>query len=419
MRSVGGRTDTGHQQSLRYAEELRELYQRERRRAAELEAVRRVSEAVAKSLDVQEVLEAGLDRTLDATGLDTGAAYVLDDRAGELVMECERGVPEALRGSYGRIPLSSPLAELALGGGIPRILGGPLDDPHFAPPEEVRAAGLASLSVLLAPLLWHGEVIGVLALGSLSGRSLEETDLRTVEALARPIAAAVGRARLHEDLRRVDEERRRLLARLVFAQEEERRRVAADLHDDSIQVMAAVGMELGALRHHAPPEQATRLGELERTISDSTARLRRLMVELRPPGLDRDGLGVALRQTLERMETRDGISWRLDDRLTQEPASEIRVTVYRIVQEALANVRKHSRARRVEVRLEPRDGGVLARVRDDGAGFTVGEAVPAASEHIGLASMRERAELTGGWWRVDSAPSKGTTVEFWIPGGGT
>jgi signal transduction histidine kinase len=119
----------------------------------------------------------------------------------------------------------------------------------------------------------------------------------------------------------------------------------------------------------------------------------------------------ALRLYLEETKERFGLGYRLDTRLDEEPPAELRVIIYRIAQEAITNVRKHAGASMVEVTLASRDGGVLVTIRDDGAGIA---AAPDARS-FGLASMRERAEAAGGWWRIDSKPGTGTTVEFWVP----
>ncbi len=216
-------------------------------------------------------------------------------------------------------------------------------------------------------------------------------------------------------LRKADEERRNLLARVVQAQEEERRRIAADIHDDSIQKMAAVGLRLQTLnRHELGPEERRLLEHLERTVELSIGRLRRMMFELRPPALDRDGLAAAMHQHLEELAKEAGIETHLENRLVLEPGVGTRAIAYRIAQEALANVRKHAGAARVEVLLDSREGGLFVRIRDDGAGFATGDET-APGRHFGLAAMRERAELAGGWCRVDSAPGAGTTVDFWLP----
>ncbi len=105
----------------------------------------------------------------------------------------------------------------------------------------------------------------------------------------------------------------------------------------------------------------------------------------------------------------------MEDGLVEEPSPELRTVLFRIAQEALANARKHARARTVRVELAEREGGVVLRVRDDGIGFRVGAVGPPVAGHLGLPSMRERAQMAGGWCRVDSSPGAGTTVEAWVP----
>src|SRR5439155_24319577 len=133
------------------------------------------------------------------------------------------------------------------------------------------------------------------------------------------------------------------------------------------------------------------------------------------PALDREGLSVALRQFLEQMHQDHGITYRLRDELTEEPTPEARVILYRIAQEAMANVRRHARATTVHVTLSRREDGTLVAVRDDGRGFDVEDGGGSPQGHLGVTAMRERAQLAGGWCRLRSEPGRGTTVEFWSP----
>src|SRR5439155_7718736 len=94
---------------------------------------------------------------------------------------------------------------------------------------------------------------------------------------------------------------------------------------------------------------------------------------------------------------------------------ETRLILYRIAQEALANVRKHAEAHRVSVTVEPSDGGYLVRIEDDGVGFDPASLEGSRPGHLGLTAMKERAEMSGGWCRVTSQPGRGTKVEFWMP----
>ncbi|MGH2707794.1 MAG: PAS domain S-box protein, partial [Actinomycetota bacterium] len=217
-------------------------------------------------------------------------------------------------------------------------------------------------------------------------------------------------------LRRTNEERKRLLDRLVKAQEEERKRIAADVHDDSIQAMAAASMRMALLRRSVTdPGQLARCRETEEIIRAAIVRLRNLVFQLRPPMLDQQGLAGALEAFLEQVAVTAGFSYEVQSHLIAEPPSQVRLVLYLIAQEALVNISKHARATKVVVRMEDREEGFYIRIRDDGVGFSLEETAEPIPGHLGLSSMRERAEMLGGWWQVRSIPGDGTTVECWVP----
>ena len=211
------------------------------------------------------------------------------------------------------------------------------------------------------------------------------------------------------------EERRRLLMRLEEAKDEERRRIASDIHDDSIQMMTAADMQAqelaGLIQDPALRAQAERVRD---TIREAVQRLRHLLFELRPPSLDRDGLVAALRSYVSALE---GLEVAVEDALESEPASDLGAVVFRIAQEAITNARKHARAARVTVTVASEGGGLWLRVADDGDGFDVAIIDDPDPGHIGLAAMIERAELAGGWLRIDSRRGRGTSVGAWLPSG--
>jgi PAS domain S-box-containing protein len=217
-------------------------------------------------------------------------------------------------------------------------------------------------------------------------------------------------------LRQLDEQRRSLLERVVTSQEQERRQVAGDIHDDAIQAMVAVSLQLQALGGRLRDPRSTELlSRLAATATESVGRLRQLVFELRPPLLDEVGLAAAIGQYASRGGELAGFVAQVTDESAGELPDELRVVAYRIVQEALANVRAHAKASRVAVRLEEVDGGLLVRVSDDGVGFLPGLVERRPAGHLGLISMREQATMAGGWSRIASAPGMGTTVEVWIP----
>jgi signal transduction histidine kinase len=260
---------------------------------------------------------------------------------------------------------------------------------------------------------------GVDELGALS-QSFDEMAAALEARQARAERAERDLHRSLAALRKTDRERRRLLAYLTRVQEQERSRIASDIHDDSIQAMTAVGIRLESVKRRLADTDSAALAdlnELEGTVVLSIARLRHLLFELRPPVLDREGLAPALRLHLERLSSDRPVEFHIDNRFRSEPPGETRTILYRIAQEAVANVRKHARATRVDVVLEEQSDGFLVRISDDGVGFSAEVAQDLGQDpgHLGLTAMRERAELAGGWWKLRSSPQSGTTVEFWLP----
>ena len=236
--------------------------------------------------------------------------------------------------------------------------------------------------------------------------SLVREEKRAEEDLRQSVAA----------LQRSDDERRRLLDRMFAVQEEERHKIAGDIHDDSVQVMAAAALRLDMLRTKVKdPEQLTMIDRLTTTVRTSIDRLRRLMFELRPPALDREGLAAAVQTYLGRVEEESELETELENLLTEEPPERVRLVLYRVVQEAMTNARKHSEAKLVSVRLEEKDDSVVATITDNGRGFEMGDSIESPPGHLGISSMRERTTQAGGRLSLRTAPGEGTTVEVRLP----
>ena len=221
-----------------------------------------------------------------------------------------------------------------------------------------------------------------------------------------------------DDLREADEHRRRLLSHIVTAQEEERARIAGDVHDDPVQRVVAISMRLQLLRGTlSDPATIEVIDKLLESVKTCMHSMRHLLFELRTPTLDEQGLGAAIRECLEEKEP--AFAYRIEDLLGSQPTAETRIVLYRIAQEALTNITKHAEASVVSVRIAPHEGGCLVEIRDDGLGFSGDVRRVSAPGHLGLSSMRERAELAGGWCDIHSLAGDGTTVRFWLPGSGT
>ena len=250
-----------------------------------------------------------------------------------------------------------------------------------------------------------------------------EAQLETIRGLERRLRAhnlelEVKVAERTEELREtiksleeIDEQRRRLLAHVVQAAEEERRRIANDIHDDPVQKMVVLKMRLELLAKANP--ELPELDDARAAVLGTIQSMRHMLFDLRPPILDEDGLGPAIRSFLENSEIES--QWSVEDELGTEPSTQTRVILYRIAQEAITNARKHAHADNIVVKLEERDGGVSMEVSDDGVGFTPEGAAVAAAGHLGMAAMRERAEMAAGWCTLRSLPGAGTTLQVWLP----
>jgi signal transduction histidine kinase len=199
------------------------------------------------------------------------------------------------------------------------------------------------------------------------------------------------------------------------AEEQERRRIGRELHDEAGQSLLLLRLELEMLERAAPEELRPRLAAARGTTEMIVAELRRIVSALSPAVLERLGLAAALRHLTERFRNAYPATVRASLALPPEPLPlEMQEVIYRVVQESLNNVAKHSRASRVHVSVRAADKKCRARISDNGAGFS---AVAAGRRPMsfGLAGMRERAELLGGTLTVRSAPGAGTVVVLDLP----
>jgi two-component system sensor histidine kinase UhpB len=213
-------------------------------------------------------------------------------------------------------------------------------------------------------------------------------------------------------LARVEVERRRSGRLVLRAQEEERRRLARDLHDEVNQALTAILLRLEALSHSAPPDLEDELAEVKKLVNQAMSELLQLARQLRPSALDDHGLLPALATHVRRFAAQTGIEADLNTRgEAADLAPDQEIAVYRVAQEALANVARHAEASRVQIELDTSGSALELRVRDDGRGF---------NEHrrrqgLGLDGMAERARLVGGELEIESVPGTGTELVMRVP----
>jgi signal transduction histidine kinase len=212
------------------------------------------------------------------------------------------------------------------------------------------------------------------------------------------------------------EARRHLLDNVAAGGDHARRRFASALHDDSLQLLTAAELQLERIQRAMNGSgSADQLGELGATLRKVEDSLRSLLTDVGPATLDlRVDLTEAIRERVESLRLNSGIEPDVDLRLDGSLTADVESIIFKNVAEALTNVEKHAHATRIHLSVAVIDGGVGVEVSDDGTGFVVAESryVPG---HLGLIAMRERAQLAGGWCRIQSEPGAGARVEFWIP----
>ncbi len=263
-------------------------------------------------------------------------------------------------------------------------------------------------SFLGVPILIGGEAFGNLYLTEKEGGDFDEVDEESVIVLADWAAIAIANARS------VARDR---LRRTMEASERERKFWARELHDETLQGLAALRVLLGSAFRVGTPEAMSRaINQATDELGGEIDKLRALITELRPAALDELGLMPAIEALTERSAATAGLDVQAEFTLPEAWGRErldpeLESTIYRLVQEALTNVVKHARAERVDLQVSTNGDAVTVTVRDDGIGFE-----PATtSEGFGLVGMRERLELIGGRLEISSAPGQGTEVRAELP----
>jgi two-component system sensor histidine kinase UhpB len=221
-----------------------------------------------------------------------------------------------------------------------------------------------------------------------------------------------------EELQAEQQQMREMTHQVIRAQEEERRRISRELHDDTAQVLFAQLLQVAALKSLDEPKVDTIAGELETSTVHAIEGVRRLALELRPPALDDLGLEAALNELCHRFRSQNDCTIDLHvSGLRNRLATDVELVLYRIAQEALTNIGKHAKAKSVYLDLVRKNGSITLTIRDDGVGFEEGRftASDGVGLGLGLFGMEERAELIGGTLRIRSAPQNGTVVRCDIP----
>jgi signal transduction histidine kinase len=386
--------------------------ERERREELErvvssLEATTAIAQALVGETSLDVVLDLIATRGRELVDASWSAILIVDGK--ELEVRATSGNME-MRPIGHRYPLDETFAGEVLRGGTPRRVSNL--SRYAAKEDRTLVKELGAEHALLVPLEFRGRGVGVLMVASvLDGTEVFDAEQQhLLETFAASAATAVVTAQSVVSDR---------LRQIAAAAELERRRWARELHDETLQELGAVMMLIDTARGSGRPDALEDVldrvaGSLETTI----AGLNRMISELRPVTLDELGVAAAVLALAKRRQTEEleiSVFVDLDYEAGRQPnrlAPEVESAIYRIVQEALANVAKHARAAHAEIEIVEANGAVTVDVRDDGRGLGSSDT---SGTGLGLAGMRERISLLGGRLEIGPRPAGGTAVHATLP----
>ena len=382
---------------------IERLHSRLEERNAELLALHRAAIDISGELDLDTVLQKVVDGARQLLGARYGALAVYDS-SGRIESFSTSGMSQEQRERIGSPPVGRGLLGIVLHEGEslrvadlshhPKSAGFP---PHHPP----------MFSLLAVPILCTAPFRGNLYLSEkLAAVEFDAEDEETLKRFATQAALAVDAAYLHVSLR-------------SLAVAEERLRIAHEMHDGMAQVLASVNATAQAVREYMRAgriEEATaQLDRLAGAAREVYTDVREGILALRAAGQTDRAMSEILRDFVSQWQDQTGVEARVEVEEGILLASDAELQVVRIAQEALANVRKHARAKAVEVRLQGEDGELCLEVADDGRGFDPAAVGASGAPRFGLATMRERAQAIGGRLTIDSTPATGTRIRLLVP----
>jgi len=385
-------------------------------RLSQLGLFYQMGQAMVSTFDLDRLLHDTMQ--LATNVMDAGAAVLMliDEKTRELVFEITHG-PGTAGFRQQRIGMDEGVVGWVATHGEPAIINDVSQDSRFSREVDTRT-GFLTRSVLCVPLQIKGKTIGVLeVLNKFSGNGFDQEDLQLALTMAAQAAIAIENARLYQSLR---EER----DRIIEAQEEVRRELARNLHDGTVQLLAAIAMGLDhveRLMSVKPDAVYAELEALRKLTRQAMRDARLLLFEIRPVILESRGLVPALQAYVDQMRGSENFLVHFEtDNLEYDLDSKVAGTIFSIVQEAVNNVKKHARARNVWIRLQVGEGELIVTVEDDGLGFSLAQIERDYDERgsFGLLNMRERAELIEGSLEIETSeaiPNQGTTVTLHAP----
>ncbi len=360
-----------------------------------------------------------IDRVLEKIGL-TVCRNLAADKALVSVLAGERlyyaascGVPDALFSLY-KFAKGEGVCGRAASDGRATQCADMSRHPEQASRAYAKKMGIKG--TLSVPIRARRRVLGTLNLYVSTPRQFDDDEVKLAAAFADQAAIAIENAEMYDDLQRRHALQLELLHKVMTSEEDERNRLAGALHDDVLQSTIA------ALYHIQAAEGTADVAQLGLTnakvhslLLESVETARELIVDLRPPFLRELGFVRAVRKLAERFEERSHVRASVSARHVPRLSQSVETALYRVVQEALANVEKHSGADKVTISVSRRRESVELRIRDNGVGFERMRRRRDRLRHFGLSLMAERAMLCGGILDVDTALGEGTLIRVAVP----
>ena len=394
--------------SARAVQDLKAKIAALEQRVAALEAVQQMATTLTSDLGLAPLLALILSSAIDVLNASAGSLLLYDPATDELVFQ-------VVQGGSGKSLLERRIhADQGLAGWVfhrrqPIIVhDAEADERHLTQINE--STGFRTTSLVAAPLAYKNNAIGVIeVLNKKSGEHFDADDQDLLMAFASQSAVAIENARLYQQ---VVAERDRLLA----VEEEVRRKLARELHDGPSQILSSMIMGLKFIRQvivREPARVDAELTELERQATLALRQVRDTLFDLRPVALETQGLAAALQVLVERQSETQGVEFHVDTHsFNQRFSPKVEAAVFSIVQEALGNAQKHSRAQNVWIELQPVGEELIITVRDDGHGFDLPQMEEAYAQrgNLGLLNMKERAEIANAKLTIKSKRGNGTTV---------
>lgn len=398
----------------------REMHDALKRRNRELAALNQFARTVSDSLEFADVLASLEEMLVDKSDVSRGAIFVYDAAQNKLRLERHWGSLGFIE-NFDALPISGSDLEHVIAEQIPFYTEDYRQLPLFA--GKVSEEGVArDRSFLFVPMVARGQVEGAVWLFGSTTSRITQDRIAYFSTVGQQAGIAMRSARLFAEVRDGQERLRLLTRKIVSAQEEERRRVSRELHDEAGQLLTALKLSLEMLREDLDLVQAdstalepvynqldSAIGLSERTM----AHIRVLVHNLRPTALDDLGLNSALEGLCHDFSQRRAVNidyqQDADDSLVLP--DPVQIVAYRFLQEALTNVSRHAQATNVRVLFQESSSNVCLMVEDNGVGFEIDP----ATEGIGILGMRERLESVGGQLEIYSRPHNGTRLVAWIP----